>query len=280
MLLLGLSAASARAQVQDAQSAQAAAASSRRLELDAELGLSVRGDASSSLTVVSPVIGARYRLSDRFGIGLDWGFVVANEAPASDASLTAFAPGNPALSGDWWLSHAGPDRWQLSASIVPPAAWLPDSVEQKGMVRAAYAYAGAARGLWNAWWWGPEQIAAALGARWDHSLSAQVRGGAEAGLAMSVPFAYQVHNRVLSFMQLAPFIELHDKQFVAGARMQAVAMTSASDMLQLSVVPYAGLDADRWSLLFRAVINLDGPLGFIGNGLGAWGALVCAQGQL
>src|SRR5262245_38199767 len=116
VLLLALSAGSARAQAVDTQTVP------RRFELDAEVGFSVRGDASSSLTVVSPVLGARYHLSDRFAIGLDWGFVVANEAPQSDDSLTAFAPGNPAVSGHLRLSQAGPDRWQFSVSIVPPAA--------------------------------------------------------------------------------------------------------------------------------------------------------------
>jgi hypothetical protein len=113
-----------------------------------------------------------------------------------------------------------------------------------------------------------------------------VRYGAHAALAASLPLSAIGPNTIGGFAQLAPFIELHEArdrdalQLSLGVRLQSVIMSAASDLLQLSVSPYARLDTAPVSLQLRGMLNLDEPSGFLGSGLGIWGLLLSAQGRL
>jgi hypothetical protein len=286
LCMLRLSAAAQSPATTTSNSATERSASSPAyIELGSEIGLTTHHGERSTLWVASPVIDVSYHSTRPLTFSIDWGFIVANESPLHGASQTVFASANAALSVTYALPLPPSDRLDVYMTVAPPLAWLPDSTTRRGLVRGGYAYAAASRGLWDAWLWGPEQLATAGGARWSRT-APHVRYGAQAALAASLPLSAIGPNTIGGFAQLAPFIELHEArgpeapQFSLGVRLQSVIMSAASDLLQLSVSPYARLDTAPVSLQLRGMLNLDEPSGFLGSGLGIWGLLFSAQGRL
>jgi hypothetical protein len=260
-------------------------AAAAHVELGTEIGLTTHHNDHSTLWVASPLVDVSYHSTRPLTFSIDWGFVVANESPLRGASQTVFASGNAALSVSYALPVSPSDRLDVYMTLAPPLAWLPDSTARRGLVRGSYAYAAATRGLWDAWLWGPEQVATAGGARWSRT-APHLRYGAQGAVAASLPLSPIGRNVIGGFLQLAPFVELHEArgqdalQFSLGVRLQAVLMSAATDLLQLSVSPYARLETGRVSLQLRGMLNLDEPSGFLGSGLGIWGMLLSAHGRL
>jgi hypothetical protein len=248
-----------------------------RFGFNGELGLTTRSDEASALVVLSPLIGASYRLGASIRFGLEWGLVFATETPRQGVPERTVAVGNPLLALLYRWLDTDTDRLELRAALVPPLAWLPSGVVERGLVRASYAYAAASRGLWNAWLWGAEQVAVVAGASWVRELIPLLRLRLEADVAMSLPLTEITQDLADAYLQLAPSLELHSEPVSLGLRIQAVFMTSSSATRQLSVSPYARVDVNAWSFEARPVINIDGPLGTGGAGLGAWGVLVSVR---
>jgi hypothetical protein len=244
-----------------------------RFRAHAEVGTSGRADAESSLRVYSPLIGLDTRFSNGFGIGFDWGFILGTEMPTSSAPAQWITgPGDP-LFKVWYESG---DTLQLYIGATVPAAWLPRDVVNRGLARNAYAFAAATRGLWNAWLWAPEQLALALGGRWQHDLGDAVRFRLEAAVAAAASVSWLTRDIGMLYGQVAPVLELHSELLRLGLRAQAVAVAPQSDPVQFSIGAYLGVEQPHWSLDLHGLCNVDPPLGFIGTGLSVCGAWLSA----
>jgi hypothetical protein len=240
-----------------------------------ELGLSGRSDLGSSLWVTSGVFSVDHAFSHGYGIGFDWGFFLAHEAPASDAAgRWAVGPGNPWLKL-WHEAAIGPHTWlSLAAGATVPAAWLPRDATRRGILRDGYAFGAATRGLWNAWLWAPQQIAFAIAAKLLHEPAAAWRVGVEAALAGSLSMGQFTRDAGAAYLQLAPLLELRGQLLTAGVRMQAVLSDARPDPLQLSAQAYVRFEQAHWQLQAAGLCNLDPPLGVLGSGLSICGVLL------
>lgn len=240
-----------------------------------ELALGARSDVVSSLWVTSGVLSIDHAFSHGYGVGFDWGFFVAREAPSHDAAgRWATGPGNPWLKV--WHEGALADRTLLSvaAGATIPAAWLPWDATRRGLLRDGYAFGAAARGLWNAWLWAPQQIAFALAARLVHDATAFLRIAVEGALAGSLSMGSFTRDAGAAYLQLAPLFELRGQLLCAGVRLQAVLSDARPDPLQLSAATYVRFERPHWQLQAAGLCNLDQPLGVLGSGLSVCGALL------
>ena len=236
-----------------------------------DLGQSARSDLTSSLWVTSGVLSVDHAFSHGFGIGFDWGFFLARETPAGEASgRWGVGPGDPWLRV-WHEGALGPQtRLRVAAGATIPAAWLPRDATRRGILRDGYAFGAATRGLWNAWLWAPQQISFAAAAELSHTPTARWRIGAEAALAGSLSMGQFTRDLGAAYAQLAPLVELRGQLLAAGVRVQAVLTDARPDPLQLSAVGYVRFARERWELEAAGLCNLDRPLGVIG------GLSVCA----
>ena len=245
-----------------------------------ELGWSARSDVLSSLSVLSGVLSVDKEFSNGFGAGVDWGFFLAHEAPMTEAvGRWAHGPGNPWFKV--WHESALAPHTQLSfaVGVTFPAAWLPRDATRRALLRDAYAFGAATRGLWNAWLWAPQQIALAATGRLVHEVSTHVRVGAEAGLGGSLSMGQLTRDLGAFYAQLAPLIELRGELLVAGLRVQAVLTDAHPDPLQLSTRAYVRFEREHWQLEAAGLCNLDEPLGVFGTGLSVCSALLSFGAQ-
>lgn len=248
----------------------------QRTHARAEVGLAGRASSSSSFHVLSPVLSADYAFSHGWGIGLDWGAVLAVEAPAHAQDAWVAGQGDPLLKV-WFATPPARDRVRVYAGLSVPAAWLPRDVVKRGLARNAYAFAAATRGLWNAWLWAPEQITLALGAQYTRELDAYMRfvlaGAAAGGAALS-----RLSDAPgTGYAQLAPAVELHDAVIALGLRIQGVLTSAGRDPLQLGGGAYLRLTLGNLEIELSGHCNLDSPLGFIGAGAGVCGGWLAAE---
>lgn len=243
-----------------------------RTRARAELGLSGRSDPNSSFHVLSPILSADYAFSHGFGIGVDWGMLLAAEAPAHAPDAWVAGQGDPWFKL-WYTSPAARDRYTLYVGLTVPAAWLPRDVVKRGLTRNAYAFAAATRGLWNAWLWAPEQIALALGGRYERELDPYTRFVLEGAAAGGVSLSRLSDALGTGYLQLGPAVELHERPIALGLRLQGVLTTGAADPLQLGASLYLRLTVSEVQLELGGLCNLYGPLGFTGVGAelcGGW----------
>lgn len=245
-----------------------------------ELALSGRSDLISSLWVSSGVLSIDHAFSHGYGIGFDWGFFLAREAPSNDGEgRWATGPGNPWLK----VGHEGalgPRTWLgVSAGATIPAAWLPRDAPRRGILRESYAFSAATRGLWNAWLWAPQQIAFAVAAQLTHDPATLWRVGVDAGLAGSLSMGSFTRDAGAFYAQLAPLIELHGQLLAVGLRLQAVISDARPDPLQLSALSYVRFARPHWQLQAAGLCNIDQPLGFLGSGLSVCSALLSLGAQ-
>jgi hypothetical protein len=240
-----------------------------------ELGLSGRSDVYSAAWVMSGVLSIDHAFSNGFGAGFDWGFFVAHEAPVTEAAgRWATGPGNPWLKV-WHEGALGPHtQLSVAAGMTIPAAWLPRDTTRRALLRDAYAFGAATRGLWNAWLWAPQQIALAVTARLAHELDLHWRVGVEAGLGGSLSMGQFTHDLGAVYAQLAPLIELRGELLIVGLRFQAALTDAGPDPLQLSAQAYVRFERPHWQLEAAGMCNLDEPLGVAGAGLSVCGALL------
>ncbi|HET8933015.1 MAG TPA: hypothetical protein VFN67_06240 [Polyangiales bacterium] len=245
-----------------------------------ELGWSARSDVVSSLSVLSGVVSLDKEFSNGFGAGLDWGFFLAHESPMTDAAgRWGHGPGNPWFKV--WREHTLGLDTQLSFAlgVTFPAAWLPRDATRRGLLRDAYAFGAATRGLWNAWLWAPQQIALAGTGRLVHELNDHVRVGVEAGLAGSLSMGQFTRDLGAFYAQLAPLFELRGELLLVGLRLQAVLTDARPDPLQLSSQAYVRFERPHWQLEAAGLCNLDEPLGVFGTGLSVCSALLSLGAQ-
>ena len=243
-----------------------------RMRARLELGLGRRSDRASSFHVLSPLLAAEYAFSHGFGVGIDWGFVLAVESPARGDSGWFAGQGDPLLKV-WYTSAAARDRYTLYLGLSVPTAWLPRSVVSRGLARNAYAFAAVSRGLWNAWLWAPEQIALAAAARYQRELDPHLRLVVEAGAAVGLSLSRLIDGVGTLYAQLAPALELHDTRFALGLRPQAVLTTSGTAALQLAAALYMRLQLSAATELeLSGLCNLSGSLGLMSRSLPVCGA--------
>gem|GEM_PF-3975471 len=240
-----------------------------------ELALSGRSDLVSSLWVTSGVLSVDHAFSHGYGIGFDWSFFLAREAPMNDSEgRWATGPGNPWLKV-WNQRALGPNTsLSVAAGATVPAAWLPRDATRRGILRDGYAFGAASRGLWNAWLWAPQQIALALAAKLVHEPGASWRLGVDAALAGSLSMGQFTRDAGAVYAQLAPLIELRGQLLVAGVRLQAVLTDAHPDPLQLSAHTYVRFERAHWQLQAAGLCNIDRPLGVLGSGLSVCAALL------
>lgn len=241
-----------------------------------ELGTTTRAPQRSTLWVVSPLLAARYRLNELWAVGIDWGFVFAVDTPAQGDTQVRAVSGNPLLRGAYTLVDDGTTQLDLWLGVTAPLAWLADGTE-RGFSRATLAYALSMRGLWDAWLWAPEQIAAAGGGNLVVDASPETRVRVEAAIGTTLPLSDVTQDAADLFVQVASSLELRAGVVWFGLRVQAVMMTSDSDPLQLALAPLVAVDVGVLRLDGRLLINLDEPLGFVGSGMDAWGFLLSAE---
>jgi hypothetical protein len=225
--------------------------------------------------VSSGVVSVDHAFSHGYGIGFDWGFFLAREAPTSDAEgRWAVGPGNPWLK--LWHEGAIGERSFLSvaAGATVPAAWLPRDAPRRGILRDGYAFAAASRGLWDAWLWAPQQIAFAVAAKLLHDPSAHWRLGVEGALAGSLSMGHFTRDAGALYAQLAPLLELRGQLLAVGARLQAVLTDARPDPLQLSAHVYVRFERPHWQLQAAGLCNLDRPLGVLAGGMSVCAALL------
>lgn len=252
-----------------------------RWHLAGELGFIQQDDEHSTLSVASALFRGQYRVSSAIGVGVDWGFVLVDQAPASGASLWLLGSSDPSFKAFYARTNdAGTDSLRIAAGFTLPLAWLSYDIVKRALMRSAYAHAAATRGLWNAWLWAPEQIALVLGAEWLHAFSSEARLIVEGGAALTHSISQATRAPADALLQLAAAIEARPTLIAFGLRFQGVLMT-ASDPTQFSVVPYLSAAlGPKLSLTASVAVNLDPPLGLLGAGLGMWGALLALRGDL
>jgi hypothetical protein len=248
----------------------------QRTHARAELGFSGRADSASSFHVVSPVISADYAFSHGFGMGVDWGFVLGVEAPSHAAAAWVVGQGDPLLKV-WYVTPQARDRFQVYVGLSVPTAWLPRDVVQRGLLRHAYAFAAATRGLWNAWLWAPEQVTLAIAGRYARDLDANMRLVVDAAAAGGVSLSALTDRLETGYAQLAPALELHDSLMSVGLRVQAVMISTHGDPLQWGSGLYLRLTLGTLQLEAAAHCNLDAPLGVTGAGPSLCGAWLAAE---
>jgi hypothetical protein len=266
---------------------------SARLRAGIEVGLTGRADAAERAWAASPVISLDYRFADHFGVGLEWGCVIAHEASRSftqpsdraeeravrstaagfpqTSSQGMAAPGNPWLKLWYERARAPHERLSLMAGVTVPAAWLPRDNVRRSLYRDAYALAAATRGLWDDWLWAPQHSALTLTGDLQHALTAWLDMRIAAGLAAAIELGYLTQHVGNVFAQLSPALELHRGIAYVGALGRFVAFAPAVDPVQWSAGGYVGLRSLRASVQVDGLCNLDQPLGRQGAGLSSCG---------
>jgi hypothetical protein len=249
------------------------------LGLRLDLAYTSRADELSTITALSPLLSARYRWHRHWAVGVEWGMAFAYESAGGANSEGEVGTGNPLLSAAHSLLADEQRHLDVWVGATLPLAWL-DAGLERGFSRATYAYALAARGLWNPWLWAPESLGAASGGSYVTAVSRELSIVIEGALGVTLPLSDVTQDVADLYVQVASCAELGAGMLRLGLRVQAVAMTSDIDALQTALAPYAYLDVAAWSFGARFLLNVDEPLGFSGAGIDAWGLSLLMEGSL
>jgi hypothetical protein len=178
---------------------------------------------------------------------------------------------NLVVSGGW--QHEAPEYGFVTVrlALAAPTASVPPPGTDRALARAAYGFALASRGLWDAWRWAPEQAGAAVQAGFmqEQKYRLRVLLASEGGLGLTVPVSDSAGSSQL-VGQLAAEALFGKKVLVFGPRLQGVLMPLAeSSSFQVS----GGLSAlvalgSNAMLKAQLLANIDHPLA---RGLGVWG---------
>jgi len=263
---------------------------SARVRAGLDVGLAGRTDAAERTWVVSPEVSLDYRFAHSFGVGLDWGFVIAHAAsqpfdeqaeqraarPADvgfpqGASQWMAAPGNPWLKLWYERAPTPHEHILLAAGLTVPVIWLPRDSVERSLYRDAYALAAATRGLWDVWLWAPQHTALTLTGDVQHALTSLLDVHVAAGLAAAAELGYLTQDVGNLFAQLSVGLELHRGIAYLGAFGRSVVFAPAVDPVQWSAGGYLGLRWLRASVQAGGMCNLDEPLGTLGAGLSVCG---------
>ena len=245
----------------------------------AALGMTQYSSPRNNLWVFTPQLSLQIRLNERYAIAVDWGLTVAVDTPETGDTARTVRFGNPRLKYIYWLQETSEDEWFLSLEGIAPIASLADGAT-RGQTRAGYALAADAQGLWDAWLWAPSQFGVAGGIGYRTVIAPYVNWVTEGALAGTLSIGDATEDGGDVYFQVATGLEFSRDLFHVSGRFQTVAVTADSDALQLSVVPSLSIGGSSFRVSGEVVVNLDGPLGFLGQGLGIIGGLITFRGAL
>lgn len=232
-----------------------------------------REEDHSTVTPFSVLFFNQY-VVNAFAVSLDWGVCSLLSEPDQGEGDAKVRVGNLFLAARY-IGRVASLRWRVGLGLAVPLAAV-DIGPDGRLQRAAYNYAVAMRGLWNAWLWAPDRISfvAPMEATW------QLRGGwlfeGQGAVAGVVPIRHGESDADL-FIQLAGAAGYQLAPVTLGVRLQTVIVpTVSADQAQVSLAPWI---RGHWAPLFTSLslpINLDGPLGGL-RGMDRW-ALILAIG--
>lgn len=236
-----------------------------------------------SLWFVSPQVGLSY------GLGARWGgqwslFAVAGgiarfDKPEHGRTQFLIGAANLALGVRYGRSLWDGGHLELHASGIAPLAYLGQDA-YSGQRRAAYGWAAAMRGLWDAWLWAPEQTGAALGGVLEHRPGSPVRLRLLMDAAATASFSYATREAGDLYGQVAAEAEVRPGRWTFGMRLQSVWVTAQSNNQQVALSPKIAVRFASVEAWLRWVVNLDEPLGYAEQGLSVGALALGMRGQL
>lgn len=253
------------------------------LTLGLDVGWNTDHVGGEDLQVVSPTISARIA-GRRLELALDWPLVYLDVSGAMGDST--FLSGNPFLAA-FLVNRHDYGVFKLGFGVALPVSNIDDSAGRLfgvgaglGLDSTAYAYARAIRGSWNAWLYYPDQFALVVPALLERQIGALVLG-AEGAAALLVPVDHSVDDTTDLVFQAKGSVAVRASVLTAGLALQAVWGPTSGGGAQLAAVPFVQADWGPGSFVYaRFLLNVDEPLGFIGDGADLWGVSVGAGGRL
>jgi len=240
----------------------------------------------ATATVVSPELGAYFRVAENVEGGARWGFAFGTadlDGPLGDEHESAFMVGNPYLEG---LYHARVSdvTLRLGGGVTIPVASVDDDPGFESFAQAGTLWvAGAMRGAWDAWQWARDRFTVVIPRlrldSGERDLVWAVEGAtgimAYTGEGDGREAEIVAQGAVEAGVRLGRAVQI-------GARFQAVWIATGSeglytqpdeeeDDLQLALAPFFRLQSDGPFFFARVLLNLDEPLGFAFDRDGFWG---------
>lgn len=244
-----------------------------------ELAVTESSLARDNIGVTSLSVLGGLRIDRRWELWLRAGGVLLlNEGAGGDWTPVA-ASANPWVGASYRLSSTPQRTVRVHAGATAPLAY-PGSDAQAGLRRAALAWAAGMHGLWDAWLWAPEQMGASAGAVVELRPAAKLAFRLRADVAGTFSIGTATSDSGDLYGQWAAEWELALGLARIGAGLQAVFVTSDSDMSQWAVTPQLALAWPEVLLRVRWLVNLDEPLGYQGAGMDVWALRFGAEVRL
>lgn len=221
---------------------------------------------------ISPLIGARFRLSDHFAIDAQWGMAHASiKQENSNEQDNQFRLGNPYV-GFHYIQTQGEFEYRLGAGAAAPLATLPDDLNERVTAQAAYTFAAGMRGNWDFWLWDPHAISGVLTGRLERQRSNGFYWGAESAVAVMVPISDK-NEKIDPVVQVGGDMGYRILPWLrSGARTHLVVIPLLDGQkTQLAVEPYVRMGSDFAFFVVRLMINIDNPNGFSFDKNEVWG---------
>ena len=239
-------------------------------------------DAISLTTVVQvPELHANLGFARRFRIDAVLPFAAAILSPDVGESGASFRVGNPSASFQFLLP-VGPRGWlSLGIGLALPLASLPANTStQDGLAaRAAYGYANALHGAWDAWKYLPESISLYVPIELELG-STRFRYAGELAVGHGF-FIGDGEVDSVTIWQLGARVQGYVTRSLSfGARLRTVLDLSSDieDRAQVSFEPFFAAALGHFLLGFGFVVNLTAPYG-PGGDLFVWGSRLTLGAQ-
>lgn len=238
--------------------------------LELELGWYTDSQLGASLHALSPLVGFRHAFSPSAEIEIDWPFAFVDiSTPLGGDS--AFVSGNPFLAG-YYVDRGEHDYVRVGAGVAPPVVQFDASSLGANVI--SYSMALAMRGEWDVWLYIPEHLSLAIPIQAETDNDGLVLG---ADTAIAFLIGTQDGSSSDAVIQLAGFVGARPGVATIGGRLQAVWIPTESqgDNAQLALVPFFQADFEGGGMLYaRLTLNLDEPLGLLGDGADVWAVFV------
>ena len=242
-----------------------------RFHLWGDLALYVGGpQENTDAWALSPLFGLRVLFHESFALEAQWGLAHATLSQNGDRD-TGVRPGN-ALIAAHYLGKKKDFSYRIGVGATAPIATLPDDLNDRATVQAAFTYAAAMRGNWDFWLWDPHAISIVLPAKFERLKASGFLWGMEMGFGVLIPISdknedldiaiqtgFNLGYQALSWLRVGSRFHLVLLPLLDGQK------------TQLAAEPYGRIGNDNAFFDLRLLVNIDNPHGFAFDKNRVWG---------